>query len=127
MRSLNDSIAFHSGSSATRSSGLKLSCYAHLLITLKMPWALHQERQSLETTPPVSDVLQSPQMSNSKRAGQQEQYLLRKHCLHQGLYRRVAKKLGLNASYVSRVASGERTSERIMNAIVAELKRIERQ
>jgi len=31
-----------------------------------------------------------------------------------GLYARVAKKLRLNASYVSRVANGERTSERII-------------
>ena len=46
--------------------------------------------------------------------------------MHDGLYARVTKKLRLNTSYVSRVAKGERTSERILNAIVAELRRIER-
>lgn len=64
----------------------------------------------------------------NKRAGEDEaQYLLSKHRLHDGLYARVAKKLGLDPSYISRVAKGERTSERILNAIVAELRRIERQ
>ena len=66
-------------------------------------------------------------MPNSKRAGEAEsQYLLRKHRLHDGLYSRLAKKLGLDPSYISRVAKGERRSERILNAIVAELRRIER-
>ena len=66
-------------------------------------------------------------MPNSKRAGEDEsQYLLRKHRMHAGLYARVANKLRLNASYVSRVAKGERRSDRILNAIVAELRRIER-
>ncbi len=53
--------------------------------------------------------------------------LLRRHHLHEGLYARVARKLGVDASYVSRVARGERTSERIFNAILSELRRIEKQ
>ena len=66
-------------------------------------------------------------MPSSKRAGQYKaQYLLRKHRKHEGLYARVARKLGLDSSYVSRVANGKRTSERIMSAIVAELRRIQR-
>ena len=52
--------------------------------------------------------------------------LLRKHRLHSGVYSRVGKKLGLDPSYISRVMKGERTSERIMKAVLAELKRIER-
>jgi len=39
---------------------------------------------------------------------------------------RVAKQLGIDCSYVRRDANGERTSERILNAIVTELRRIER-
>lgn len=52
--------------------------------------------------------------------------LLKRHRLHVGLYDRVARKVGVHASYVSRVAHGERTSERIFNALVEELRRIER-
>jgi hypothetical protein len=51
--------------------------------------------------------------------------LLRRHRLHEGLYARVAKKLRLHRSYVSRVVRGQRQSERIMAAVVAELRRIE--
>ena len=50
--------------------------------------------------------------------------LLRRHRLHEGLFARVAKKLRVNPSYVSRVVRGQRQSERIMAAVVAELRRI---
>lgn len=67
-------------------------------------------------------------MPHSKCAGKDDrQYLLRKHRMHDGLYSRVAKKLGTDPSYVSRVAKGERGSERILSAILAELRRIEQQ
>jgi hypothetical protein len=51
--------------------------------------------------------------------------LLRRHRLHEGLYARVAKKLRLHPSYVSRVLKGERKSDRIMSAVITELRRIE--
>ncbi len=51
---------------------------------------------------------------------------MKAHRLHTGVYARVAKKIGVNASYVSRVANGERQSERIMRALIAELVAIER-
>ena len=38
--------------------------------------------------------------------------LLKAHRLHAGVYRRVADKLGVDPSYVSRVAAGKRTGER---------------
>jgi hypothetical protein len=41
-----------------------------------------------------------------------------------GLYRRVADRLGLDASYVSRVARGERRSETVEDALSRELLRI---
>jgi transcriptional regulator with XRE-family HTH domain len=50
---------------------------------------------------------------------------LKKHRLHEGLYARVARKLGVDSSYVSRVAKGDRSSDRVLAALVAELKRIE--
>lgn len=52
--------------------------------------------------------------------------LLRRHQLHEGLYARVARKLGVDASYVNRVAHGKRISEHIFNALVEELRRIEK-
>ena len=63
----------------------------------------------------------------STKAGLQlnTEELLRRHRLHEGLYARVAKKLKVDASYVSRVAEGERQSEKILTGIVEELRRIE--
>ena len=54
------------------------------------------------------------------------QELLKRHQLHDGLYSRVAKKLRVDASYVSRVARGKRESLGVVNALVEELRRIER-
>lgn len=42
-----------------------------------------------------------------------------------GLYSRVARKLGVDRSYVSRVAAGERRSTTIERAIVSEFGEIE--
>lgn len=52
--------------------------------------------------------------------------LLSWHLLHRGVYARVARKLGIDASYVSRVAAGQRESDRIRRALVSELERIQR-
>ena len=52
--------------------------------------------------------------------------LLRKHRLHGGVYVRVAKRLGVHPSYVSKVASGKQPSPEIYRALVEELQRIER-
>ena len=45
---------------------------------------------------------------------------------YRGLFSRVARELGVDRSYVSRVASGERSSEKVQRAISRELARIER-
>jgi hypothetical protein len=50
--------------------------------------------------------------------------LIRLHRLHIGVYNRVAEKLGVHASYVSRVAKGVRSSEAILQALVEELSSI---
>lgn len=52
--------------------------------------------------------------------------LLKRHQLHDGLYARVAKKLNVDCSYVSRVARGERESPGILYALLKELRRIEK-
>ena len=52
--------------------------------------------------------------------------LLRKHRLHDGVYVRVAKRLGVHPSYVSKVASGKTVSLEIYHALLKELQRIER-
>jgi hypothetical protein len=51
--------------------------------------------------------------------------LLRAHMLHAGLYRRIAVKLGLHESLVSRVARGERNQPEVRRALLEELRRIQ--
>jgi len=48
---------------------------------------------------------------------------LRLYC---GIYSRVARKLGTDPSYVSRVARGERRSEKVEAALLKEMQRIEK-
>jgi hypothetical protein len=50
--------------------------------------------------------------------------VLRIHRLHIGVYNRVADKLGVHPSYVSRVAKGSRTNETILQALIDELSSI---
>lgn len=52
--------------------------------------------------------------------------VLNRHQLYRGVYSRVAKQLGIDRSYVSRVASGERKSEKVQKALMRELQRIDR-
>jgi len=58
--------------------------------------------------------------------GKASKALLEWHRLHAGIYARVARTLGVDASYVSRVANGERQSSKIELALVTELRRIQR-
>jgi hypothetical protein len=51
--------------------------------------------------------------------------LLRIHRLHVGVYNRVAAKLGVHASLVSRVAKGTRRSETVLQALIEELSSIQ--
>jgi transcriptional regulator with XRE-family HTH domain len=46
--------------------------------------------------------------------------------LYRGLYSRVARNLGVDPSYVSRVARGERRSKSIEAALGAEIRRLEK-
>jgi len=51
--------------------------------------------------------------------------LLRRAALFRGLYARVAKQLGVDPSYVSRVARGQRRNLDVENALVAEVQRLD--
>jgi hypothetical protein len=51
--------------------------------------------------------------------------LLKRHLLHRGIYVRIATKMRVDASYVSRVASGERTSAKVERAVIVGLERID--
>jgi hypothetical protein len=51
---------------------------------------------------------------------------LNRHQLYRGIYSRVAKQLGIDRSYVSRVASGERKSDKVQKALLREIGRVER-
>jgi len=52
--------------------------------------------------------------------------LLEWHKLYAGLYSRVGRQLGVDPSYVSRVAHGKRHSQKIERKLKAEIARIEK-
>ena len=52
--------------------------------------------------------------------------VLNRHQLYRGIYSRVAKQLGIDRSYVSRVASGERKSDKVQKALLKEIERVEK-
>jgi hypothetical protein len=52
--------------------------------------------------------------------------VLIRHSLYRGIYSRVARQLGIDRSYVSRVASGQRRSAKVEAALLKEIKRIEK-
>jgi hypothetical protein len=68
--------------------------------------------------------------SNGKRKAngtvKDNKALLAWHRQLEGIYARVARAVGGDASYVSRVASGQRQSDKIERALVSELERIQR-
>jgi hypothetical protein len=55
-----------------------------------------------------------------------ENALLKAHRLHAGIYRRVADQLGVESSYVSRVATGKRKGTEVRRALLAELHKLQR-
>ena len=46
--------------------------------------------------------------------------------LYRGIYSRVARQLGIDPSYVSRVARGERRSAKVEAALLKEIRKIEK-
>jgi hypothetical protein len=55
-----------------------------------------------------------------------ERALLSWHRLYAGIYARVARDLGVDPSYVSRVAHGGRHSDHVERALISELNRIQK-
>ncbi len=51
---------------------------------------------------------------------------LLKHVHYRGIFSRVARQLGVDRSYVSRVANGQRRSAIVEDALLAEIKRVEK-
>jgi transcriptional regulator with XRE-family HTH domain len=51
--------------------------------------------------------------------------LLKRAALFRGLYSRVAKQLGVDPSYVSRVARGQRRNADVENALIREVQRLD--
>jgi transcriptional regulator with XRE-family HTH domain len=76
---------------------------------------------------PMSRSSIKPMLISTKTFQRQDtRQLLKRHQFHDGLYARIAEKLHVNPSYVSRVARGERESPGIVNALLEELRRIEK-
>ncbi len=72
-------------------------------------------------------MAKNPATRAPKSPTTQRKYLLKLHRLHEGLYARIARRTGVDASYVSRVARGERRSPKISTALFADLASIEKQ
>ena len=53
------------------------------------------------------------------------QRLLKMHALHRGMNKRIAKRLRVDASYVSKVAGGSRNNAEILEEIMKELRKIQ--
>jgi len=65
-------------------------------------------------------------MLNDNRTTKRNSETLLPQALYRGLYMRVAKNLGVDPSYVSRVARGERNSIQVENALRQEILEISR-
>ena len=74
----------------------------------------------------VTENMPKRTAKNFKRRvnGLAEEALLEWHRLHVGVYRRIAQSLGVDPSYVSRVANGKRNAPEIKTALLGELARI---
>jgi transcriptional regulator with XRE-family HTH domain len=55
----------------------------------------------------------------------EDEELLRMHREHMGVYKRVAEMMGVDASYVSRVASGKRRNQAVRTALIKHLAEID--
>jgi transcriptional regulator with XRE-family HTH domain len=82
---------------------------------------------SKETLASIKAEMNLPRIVKSARNGRSRlsvkraEALLETHRLHLGLYRRVAERLGVDASYVSKVASGTRNCESVRMILLNEL------
>ena len=87
----------------------------------------HRFLQEISQLPSTTEImLQSRTVTKRAKAQANVGSLIRRHRLHEEVYARLAQKLGVSPSYISRVASRDGKSNRILKALVAELRRIER-
>jgi hypothetical protein len=86
-----------------------------------------KNKSSRETLACVTAEMNLPRIAKSARNGKprlsfkRAEILLEGHRLHLGLYRRVAERLGVDASYVSKIASGTRKCESVRRILLNEL------
>ncbi len=88
---------------------------------------LNKKESSRETLASIKAEMNFPRIVKSARNGKsglsvkRAEALLETHRLHLGLYRRVAERLGVDASYVSKVASGTRNCDSVRRMLLTEL------
>lgn len=66
-------------------------------------------------------IVKSARNGKSGLSVKRAEALLQTHRLHLGLYRRVAERLGVDASYVSKVGSGTRNCDSVRRMLLTEL------
>ena len=84
------------------------------------------ENLSLEGSKMSSNAVRSHSKQSKPQPPATAQQLLKWHRQHQGIYARVARRLEVDPSFVSRVATGERKSDTISHALVSEIQRIQK-
>jgi hypothetical protein len=65
-------------------------------------------------------------MTKSLNKTRAEPLLIRKHLLHRGVLNRAARKYNVDPSYVSRIISGDRRNQVIFDAVLEDLRAIEK-
>ena len=86
-----------------------------------------KRESNAETLAWIKAEMNLPRVAKSARNGksilsiQGAEDLLKTHRLHLGLYRRLAERLGVDASYINKVASGTRKCESVRRTLLNEL------
>ena len=76
-----------------------------------------KDESSIDTLARIKKEMNLPRIAKSAR----DEILLENHQLHLGLFRRISQRLGIDPSYVSKVAGGSRKSESVMRILMSEL------
>jgi len=79
-----------------------------------------KDESSINTLASIKKEMNLPRIAKSAR----DEILLESHQLHLGLFKRISQRLGIDPSYVSKVAGGSRTSESVMRILMSELNAI---
>lgn len=76
-----------------------------------------KDESSINTLASIKKEMNLPRIAESAR----DEILLETHQLHLGLFKRISQRLGVDPSYVSKVAGGSRKSESVMRILMGEL------